>query len=344
VKVENEIIEIHPLWRGHLPQNASYAALGCDIYRFGGDCSSSSVSSTEVYKLVSNFPISDESWIQMPSMKVPRIRARILVLDGKIYAVGGTTFFLTRSDPRWHEIQHLGVGRDAKQHVGIFARKFEALSSFVEVFDPTIGEWKVLPPLPIHSPFESKYTCAALENPNRILIASLSRTGRALVLCQYYVQQDCWKRLNKLIIDRPLGKKKPVTHADIRYWLTIESTLGKKAVTAGDTLYWLTGDSKLVAYDVVQDVWLSGQLKGVGITFLEYDEPLPHPKCSLIHLEGERFAMVQRDSYTDVEVECVIIEVYRQPRNKRFGLGISLVSLHTYKTQSGSFVSDCFLL
>ncbi|KAE8098831.1 hypothetical protein FH972_016866 [Carpinus fangiana] len=250
-KVENEIIEIIPLWRGQLPPNASYAALGCNIYCFGGDRSSSSVSSTEVYKLVSNFLVSDERWIQMPSTKVPRIRARILVLDGKIYVVGGITFFLTRSDPRWHEIWHLGVGRDAKQHVGILTRKFEALASFVEVFDPTTGEWKVLPPLPIHFPFESKYTCAALENPVWILIAWLSRIVRALVFCQYYVQQDCWKMLNKLIIDRPLGKKKAVTHADIRYWVKIESTLGKKAVTAGDTLYWLTGDSNLVAYDVV---------------------------------------------------------------------------------------------
>ncbi|KAE8098830.1 hypothetical protein FH972_016865 [Carpinus fangiana] len=190
-KVENEIIEILPLWRGQLPPNASYAALGCDIYRFGGDRSSSSVSSTEVYKLVSNFPVSDERWIQMPSMKISRICTCILVLDGKIYVVGGTTFFLTRSDPRWHEIWYLGVGRDAKQHVDILARKFEAQASFVEVFDLTTGEWKVLPPLPIHFLFESKYTCATLENPNMIFIASLSRTGRALVICQYLVQQDC---------------------------------------------------------------------------------------------------------------------------------------------------------
>ncbi|XP_059428257.1 uncharacterized protein LOC132162029 isoform X2 [Corylus avellana] len=308
-KVVNEI-EIHPLWRGQLPLNASYAALGCDLYCFGGERPSSSfVPSSEVYKLVSNFPISNESWIRMPSMKAPRVGARILVLD---------------------------------------ARTLEAQASpVVEVFDPTTGEWKALPPLPIPLPFESKYTCAALENPNRILlIASLSRTTGALVFCQYYVHQACWKMLNKVHIDCPLGKK-PLTAANIQYWLTVDSILGKNAITAGSTLYWLTGDSKLVAYDEVQDVWLLGQLKGQGISFLECDscdEPHPSQKCSLIHLQGERFAMVQCESCTDVEVQCVIFDVYRQPCNKRFGLGISLVSLHKCKTEIDSFVSDCFVL
>jgi len=59
--------------------------------------------------------IGAEPWVQGPSLNVTRYKCRAVVLDGKIYVIGG---------------------RDPKN------------TAPVEVFDPAVGEWKVLGPSP----------------------------------------------------------------------------------------------------------------------------------------------------------------------------------------------------
>lgn len=59
-----------------------------------------------------------EVWVQGPSLNVPRYKCRAVVLDGKIYVIGG---------------------RDPK-----------AIAP-VEVFDPNIGTWEILGPSPVNA-------------------------------------------------------------------------------------------------------------------------------------------------------------------------------------------------
>ncbi|XP_059428761.1 uncharacterized protein LOC132162536 isoform X2 [Corylus avellana] len=302
VKLENEMLEIQPFWGGEVPKFASFEALGGDIYCFGGKglCDYGR-SSMNVYKLSTNFPT--DRLFRMPSMKISRIHPHSLVLDGKIYVLAG------------HGVYGRRPGRNGKLDFGEVP--------VVEVYEPTTGDWKTLPPPPF--PIETDYICAALENPSRILVASLAETDEpTLVFYQYDVKQGCWQMLEKP--ERNLHYKCPIRH-------------GGKAITVGNTLYWVTYDTKLLAYDVHQDEWLLGNLKGLGISFLEfeYDEYCPF---SLIHLAGLRFAMVQCVYDNKVEVQCVIVDVHPKPER----LEISVVSVHKFKTERNSLVHSCFLV
>jgi len=309
--LENEIIEIQrPVWAGVVPIFASVAALGCDIYFIGGEYVPLSlsrrraVSLSDVYKV--DVTTDREGLLHtVPSMQFSRTLHHTFLLDGKIYVVGGHGISFRRY-----------TRRDTRRYVDNMGRRVGAPD--VEVYDPTIKEWEALPPPPI--PIETQYICAALENPNRILVASSYRKGDYLVFYQYNVEQGCWKMLHKP--KRQVHWQCPTRH-------------GGRAVTVGNTLYWITRNTSLLAYDVVEDVWLSGDAKGQGISSVEYDS---YYTGSFIHLEGERFAIVQTVGKT---VEFAIIDVYRK---EGFELGISVVSIHKYKTEYDYSVESCFLL
>ena len=111
----------------------------------------------------------------------------------------------------------------------------------------------------------------------------------------------------------------------------------EKALTVGSTLYWITDDAMLLAYRLEDDLWLLGNLKAVGISFLdENSEP-----CSpfLLHLEYERFCLLH---FTFGVVHCVIIDVVDNLLDK--SLAISVVCTHRYKVDSPSVIQDCFLM
>jgi hypothetical protein len=88
-----------------------------------------------VFKLGAVGPMTDR-WIRAPSMNTHRNQPHKWVLGSKLYLLG--------SDRR-------------------------DLEMFAEVFDPVINKWVVLP----EPPYEMSYfiVSAALENPNRILVA-----------------------------------------------------------------------------------------------------------------------------------------------------------------------------
>jgi hypothetical protein len=92
-----------------------------------------------VFKLGAVGPMTDR-WIRAPSMNTHRNQPHKWVLGSKLYLLG--------SDRR-------------------------DLEMFAEVFDPVINKWVVLP----EPPYEMSYfiVSAALENPNRILVALTHR-------------------------------------------------------------------------------------------------------------------------------------------------------------------------
>ncbi|MED6213895.1 hypothetical protein PIB30_097794 [Stylosanthes scabra] len=94
--------------RGH-----AYALLGHDIYVMGGFSRSSDPSSKEVWILDCRF----NRWRPGPTMRYYRRDAFAVVLDGKIYVMGGTNMFR----PRCHRLPSCNWG---------------------EVLDPAVGIWE----------------------------------------------------------------------------------------------------------------------------------------------------------------------------------------------------------
>jgi hypothetical protein len=61
--------------------------------------------------------------------------------------------------------------------------------------------------------------------------------------------------------------------------------------TVANTIYWVTRDAHLIAYNVDKDMWIKGSLTGLGILFLESNEP--HFLPGFIHLERQLFGLLQ---------------------------------------------------
>jgi hypothetical protein len=113
-----------------------------------------------------------------------------------------------------------------------------------------------------------------------------------------------------------------------------------KAVAVGNILYWITDDVHLLACDLDLDLWLIGNLKGLNFRF-EFEEPaLP----GFIHLEDQRFCIIQRTSESDAYIDCILFDVSPMPEKKK--LRISIVSTIKYKTKTWTHfcITDCLLL
>lgn len=383
---ESEVPEIFPYWEGRLPQMSSFAALGRNMYAFGGQHNYSPGRcpfSPNLYLLdVFRWPIEDV--FPAASMLFPRLDPQSLVLDGKLFILGGD--ILMESTTCW-EIEGEGegdaCGRDIEgdawyDEVGdwdsddgvptmeedeagywsldvvntttedddcnfssiteeeeerdVLSDPFSKLGLYatstyspdIEVYDPITGRCVRLaePPYPI----ESHFICAALENPSRILVASLTRGGEPFLdgkakFFLYDVSRGYWKILSA----RKLHPKCPLGYD------------GGKALTVGNELYWITDDAMLLVYYLDDDLWLLGNLKGLGISFIDKcSEPSPP---ILLHLGDKRFAMVQcAFGY----VHCVIIDAVHKPWDN--SVAIFVVRTHKYKVDSPSVIQNCFLL
>lgn len=311
--VDDEIPEIRPFWEGDVPFRSSFAAVGDFIYRLGGFVRSISYGLRPSRR-------GDAAYLN--DVYKFCIGRRPQDQDGWFQA---PSMLFRRSEPHTFVL-------DGKIYVVSGHDRKRPGAAGVEVYEPTTGKWKALPDLP--SPMGCRSICAALENPSRIFVAFRTDTYPEKCVTsefyQYDVREDCWKSLDnrKMHFMCPLGDG------------------GGNAVTAGNTLYWLIDNNRtLLAYDVDHNVWLLGSLKAIaGITrpFL------------FIHLEEQRFCILQHSFDDKFEVQCVIIEVYPNPTNKLLddvyrnpgdkSLKISVVSVHTYKTQGSARITDCFLL
>jgi hypothetical protein len=96
----------------------------------------------------------------------PRMEPHNLVLGGKLYVLGGD----------------------------LYSNAFHSRGG--EVFDPITGSWEALPDAPC--PMEFHIISAALENPNRILVASPGQEQGRYTLATFFtydVQNCSWKLL-----------------------------------------------------------------------------------------------------------------------------------------------------
>jgi hypothetical protein len=100
--VGSEVQELFPYWEGRLPHMSSFAALGTNIYTFGGQLHSPSsdrftfspnLNVLDVYR----WPIVDV--LPAAPMIFPRLDPQSLVLDGKLFIIGGN--ILTESTTCW---------------------------------------------------------------------------------------------------------------------------------------------------------------------------------------------------------------------------------------------------
>jgi hypothetical protein len=361
--VGSEVPELFPFWEGRLPHMSSFAALGTNIYTFGGQVHSSSsdhltfspnLNVLDVYR----WPIVDV--LPAAPMIFPRLDPQSLVLDGKLFIIGGN--ILIESTTCWdicweneegeyeegeyeeedyeeeeseEEESEKGESKEGESKEGEYEEyeEEEEECSFVqlyhsrrhppiEVYDPITGRWDTLARAPF--PIESHYICAALENPNRILIASLTERGEPFLDGKArFFQYDLSHRYWKILFERYIHPKCPLGYD------------GGKALAVGNKLYWITDDAMLLVYCLDDDKWLLGNLKGRGISFLDKcKEPSPPV---LLHLENKRFSMTQ---FGFGYVHCVIIDVV--PLND--SLAIFVVCTHKYKVESPSVIQNSFLL
>jgi hypothetical protein len=131
-----------------LLDHSSYAVLGSDLYSVGGRETGLDPPRTMLdlcWKR--NFRDLDAPWISVAPMISPRSFAETVVLGGKIYVI-----------PGYHSAYWGWPGRD------------------FEVYDPMIGSWQALPKPP--RALGCRLFSVALENPNRILLASLVKPPR----------------------------------------------------------------------------------------------------------------------------------------------------------------------
>jgi hypothetical protein len=206
-----------------------------------------------------------------------------------------------------------------------------SLDFYAEVFDLT-NKWGVLP----EPPYEMSYyiISAALENPNRILVASEVELPeppiedtcydyRSAVFFVYDVGHGDWKMLEPA--QRKIHRSCPL------------GALGMAQAVA-NFLYWITEDLKLLCYDLDLDMWLLGPLDGI---VLRHGHPfLP----VFVHLENHRFCILQCPLYEDNDyyIQCNIVDVTRIPEEK--SLDVSVVWSHKFKTNKPTTIMEWCLL
>jgi hypothetical protein len=239
-----------------------------------------------------------DGWIRAPSMNTHRIDPHKLVLDSKLYVLG--------SD-------------------------MPSLDFYAEVFDHVTNKWVVLP----EPPYEMSFSriSAALENPNRILVASevpqppnsgCSFDSLSAVFFVYDVGHGNWKMLEPA--QRKIHSSCPIrTHG--------------MAQAVANFLYWITEDLNLLCYDLDLDMWLLGPLDGIALP--RGDDTF---RPAFIHLENHRFCILRCPLYEDNDyyIQCDIFDVTHIPEKK--SLGVSVVWSHKFKTDEPTAIMEWCLL
>ncbi|KAE8098827.1 hypothetical protein FH972_016862 [Carpinus fangiana] len=167
-----------------------------------------------------------------------------------------------------------------------FGGQLHSSSSNRFTFSPNLNvldvyRWPIIDVLPVASMIfprldPQSLVLDALENPNRILIASLTERGELFLdgkarFFQYDLSHQYWK----ILFERYIHPKCPLGYD------------GGKALAVGNKLYWITNDAMLLVYCLDDDKWLLGNLKGRGISFLDKCKESFPPV--LLHLENKRF-------------------------------------------------------
>ena len=216
--VNGEEGSILRVWKGSIPVElpASFAVLGSELFCVGGRLRRPGIPRSfftlsqppipDIYALDINSH-AEKDWIRVGSTISPRLEPHSLVIiDGKLYVLSGfdhDTYDYSSSDPRG------------------------------EVFDPVTGLWEALPYAPW--PMKSLIISAALENPNRILVASIDQgdidegcLDTSATSFTYEVQNRSWECLKpcrrNMHRDCPVGRRgTAIAVGNILYWITKKS-------------------------------------------------------------------------------------------------------------------------
>ncbi|XP_059454585.1 uncharacterized protein LOC132184828 [Corylus avellana] len=343
-EVDGEKLQmISPFWKGNHHQDYSFATLGSDLYCVGGHRCYRSVAEYDsdsplpfvrsVYKLDITHP--DNNWVPVPKMICPRLQPHNFVIGNKLFVWDGhyCCFPPVRLEDNAFDdevfndpIINYSSSDDELFDGFVMDYTFPTAIPDAEVFDPILNEWEVLPDPPGRMPYDG-FIIAALENPDRILVASscfpADSDHRWADFYTYDVGDGCWRELERH--QRKLHRHCPLG------WCG-------KPLTVANTLYWLRHNARLLAYDLELDVWFLGNLSVLGNSFFNEDDPSFIP--SFVHLDNHRFCFLQRAS--DSCLHCSIVDVSRKLKERR--LDITVVCLLEYKMDHATRISDCLLL
>lgn len=264
-----------PFWKGKVYSLESLAALGSQIYAFGGLSHDGSPQAIQDVCKLQVTPHVAQEWVPVSPMLSSRYCPETSVLGNRIYVRNG---------------------------------EYEALPHhWGEVFDPADGKWEALPnppKYPVNYP-ECTIISAALENPKRIIVAHRAPDSFAIFYV-YNVQHRSWG-----VLAPAKRKVRPMCNEG---WLGRAVSAGNTLYSIKRPYNTaLKNDVLFIAYDLNLDMWLEGCLKGHGIFFFQ-DYGILGKEARppvFLHLEKQRFCLLQCDH--DDYLRCVVVDVSHMP-------------------------------
>nr|XP_023920243.1 F-box/kelch-repeat protein At2g29830-like [Quercus suber] len=238
----------------NLPKSTFFTAVGTSIFIFHDG----------VNKILTFKNSGDGDWKLAPPMKHPRKSPHIIVLDGKLYVIGGLKYPLP------------------------------ANYCFMEVFDPDIGTWESLPNPPFMSPnplYQPREMVTALLKNSYILVTSYTDS----LFYIYQIFSRIWSpappvpNLSKVDFHLAPHKIKSVSVDDMLYRISFRH------------VYSPTKHLVIQAFKLSLNQWFEGCLNVGSEIFREYNEFLEdeNPCCGLIHLCDQKFCLLLQSSYTE---------------------------------------------
>ncbi|KAI8540472.1 hypothetical protein RHMOL_Rhmol09G0266500 [Rhododendron molle] len=252
-------------------------AVGSTIYCIGGrkisSSSGRSVVDNSVFCLNTSRPEHQLFWVQAPSMLCPRSKPDTVVVNGKIFVMGGTTEDCTEP--------------------------------WAEVFDPESGSWNPLPPPPFRkSPSDFNLFCAALFDSDLVLVRC--KEGDCVSSAPYKPPSNTNLFYAAALHDSDLisvGSQGDdylfyTYNVHTKVWDTHHGKLENipfpvQPISVGSTLFWFH-NSELHAYDIIEKWHCSGPVKCLdeNTVLLDHVEQISGIKPVLLHLGGDQFCWI----------------------------------------------------
>nr|XP_023920250.1 uncharacterized protein LOC112031777 [Quercus suber]POF00484.1 hypothetical protein CFP56_55156 [Quercus suber] len=207
---------------------------------------------------------SSGDWKLAPPMNCPRTSPHIIVLDGKLFVIGGLI-----------------------HPIGVLKYPLPIDYCFMELFDPDIGIWEPLPNPPFMNQPSEMVT--ALLHDRKILVASY--TGSVLYF--YHIDYGVWT----LSLSINLSKGNFLLSPDMVKSVGVGDMLYRVSFDHVDHPKHLV----IQAFNLSLDQWFEGCLNVGSEIFGEYNEVLEdgYPCCGLIHLCDQKFCLLLQSSHTE---------------------------------------------
>ncbi|KAH7839727.1 hypothetical protein Vadar_007946 [Vaccinium darrowii] len=308
---------LKPFYRsGSMSQCSVFAAVGSSLFVAGGFVETLSYTgpTDNIYQFDMTLPEKDRCWY-VSKMLSPRLCPHTIVVDGKLYIVGG--------------LGSKSVGSDGRCYV--------ADGPWGEVFDPYSLKPSIPLPLPEYRPFlEDVSRCtltAALHTSKRIFVASSAPSSYTAY--GYDVVDRVWGELDhKVDFSAVRGQDQPAV------------------VRNGATLCWLAKSAPDVihAYDLVLKRWFGSPIQGLD-KVRTADGIIPHGKrtnSSLFSLDVNHLCLLWMDDCDYADTECVLlnctkIEVSVGVGACGFGFDVFVVSSRTYVLEPQEHLVDALV-